>query len=322
MGGVIVEIECLCTGILFADVVCSPIPGVPEAGTLVPADTMQLSLGGCCSNAALDLARLGVRVGAAGCVGDDVFGQFIIDTLSRGGVGVGGVHKVEGINTASTMVINVRGEDRRFISSPGANHRFTVDHVPPAWVEQARVLYVGGYLMLPGLENERALEWFRSARASGTKTVLDVVYLGGEDCRRAVELLLPETDYFLPNEDEAAVLTGLSDPVEQAQAFRDAGAANVVITRGEEGCLMVGDGVRLRAGAYPIELVGGTGAGDAFDAGLMMGLLAGEDAAGCLRWASALGASCCRHLSATGGVFNRDEAEEFMRKHQLEIEAF
>jgi len=141
-------------------------------------------------------------------VGDDVFGQFIIDTLSRGGVGVGGVHKAEGINTASTMVINVRGEDRRFISSPGANHRFTVDHVPPAWIEQAKVLYVGGYLMLPGLENEGALEWFRSARASGTKTVLDVVYLGGEGCRRAVELLLPETDYFLPNEDEAAVLTG------------------------------------------------------------------------------------------------------------------
>jgi len=317
-----VEIECLCTGILFADVVCSPIPALPEAGTLVAADTMQLSLGGCCSNAALDLSRLGVRVGASGCVGGDVFGRYIIDTLASGGVAVEGVHKVEGINTASTMVINVQGEDRRFISSPGANHRFTVDHIPPAWLEQAKVLYVGGYLMLPGLENERTLELFRSARASGTKTVLDVVYLGGEGCRRAVELLLPETDYFLPNEDEAAVLTGSSDPLEQARAFRDAGAGNVVITRGEEGCLLVGEGVRLRAGAYPIELVGGTGAGDAFDAGLMMGLLAGEDAAGCLRWASALGASCCRHLSATGGVFNRAETEQFMRQHELKIEEF
>ena len=316
------EIECLCTGILFADVVCSPIPGLPDAGTLVPTETMQLSLGGCCSNAALDLARLGIRVGAAGCVGDDVFGQFVVDTLARGGVDVGGVHKVDGINTASSMVINVRGEDRRFISSAGANHRFTVDHIPPAWVGQAKVLYVGGYLMLPGLENEGALELLRSARAAGTKTVLDVVYLGGEGCRQAVELLLPETDYFLPNEDEAAVLTGLSDPLEQARAFRDAGAANVVITRGEKGSLLVGDGLRLRAGVYPIELVGGTGAGDAFDAGLMMGLLVGEDAAGCLRWASALGASCCRHLSATEGVFNRQEIEEFMGQHELRIEAF
>lgn len=315
-------VDCLCTGILFADVVCSPIERIPDAGHLAPAETMQLSLGGCCANAALDLARLGVRVGAAGCVGDDVFGQYVTQTLSRGGVDIAGVETVEAVNTAATMVVNVRGEDRRFISSPGANHRFTVDHVPPEWIEQAKVLYIGGYLMLPGLENERTLELLRSARAAGTKTVLDVVYLGGENCRRAVELLLPETDYFLPNDDEAAVLTGLTDPVEQAQAFRDAGTTNVVITQGNDGCLLLGEDVRLRAGAYPIDFIGGTGAGDAFDAGLMMGLLAGEDAAGCLRWASALGASCCRSLSATDGTFNRQEAEQFMAANELRIENF
>ncbi len=315
-------IDCLCTGILFADVVCSPIEGIPAAGKLAPADTMQLSLGGCCANAALDLARLGVSVGAAGCVGNDVFGQFIVDALSRGGVDIAGVDTVDAINTAATMVVNVRGEDRRFISSPGANHRFTVEHIPPNWVQEAKVLYVGGYLMLPGLENERTLEWLRSLRAAGTKTVLDVVYLGGDNCRRAVELLLPEVDYFLPNDDEAAVLTGLDDPLQQAQAFRDAGAANVVVTQGDGGCLLLGDDVRLRAGVYPIDFVGGTGAGDAFDAGFMMGLLAGEDPAGCIRWAAALGASCCRSLSATDGVFQRQECEEFMAQRELKIEEF
>jgi len=73
---------------------------------------------------------------------------------------------------------------------------------------------------------------------------------------------------------------------------------------------------------YPTTFVSGTGSGDAFDAGYIAGLLAGEDPAGCLRWGSALGASCVRAIGATESVFNRQEAEEFMRQHELDIEPF
>ena len=110
--------------------------------------------------------------------------------------------------------------------------------------------------------------------------------------------------------------------MQQARVFRDAGAKSVVITRGEKGSLLVGDGLRLRAGVYPSEFVGGAGSGDAFDAGYIAGLLAGEDPAGCLRWGSALGASCVRSIGATESVFNDEEARAFMKEHTLEIEAF
>ncbi len=82
------------------------------------------------------------------------------------------------------------------------------------------------------------------------------------------------------------------------------------------------DGLRLRAGIYPTTFVGGTGSGDAFDAGYIAGLLAGEDPAGCIRWGAALGASCVRAIGATESVFHRDEAEQFIQQHDLEIEAF
>jgi sugar/nucleoside kinase (ribokinase family) len=88
------------------------------------------------------------------------------------------------------------------------------------------------------------------------------------------------------------------------------------------GTLLLGDGLRLRSGVYPTEFVGGTGSGDAFDAGYIAGLLEGEDPAGCLRWGSALGASCVRAIGATESVFDRDEAIAFMREHPLEIESF
>lgn len=316
------EPDCLSTGILFADHVCSSIDHVPGPGELVVPERMQLGLGGCASNTALNLARLGTAVGVAGCVGDDMFGQFIVDTLTEGGVETSNIHRLAGIHSASSMIINVEGQDRRFISTPGANVRFSVEHIPTEQVRRAKVLYVGGFLMLPGLETEACVELFRQARAAGTTTLLDVVLTGDDDPMGRVAPLLPETDVFLPNDDEAAILTGSTDPLEQAECFRRAGAHTVVITQGEKGTLLVGDGLRLRAGVYPTQFVGGTGSGDAFDAGYIAGLLAGEDPAGCLRWGSALGASCVRSIGATESVFNREEALALMKEHPLPIETF
>ncbi len=71
---------------------------------------------------------------------------------------------------------------------------------------------------------------------------------------------------------------------------------------------------------FEVEYHGGTGSGDAFDAGYIVGLLGGEDAAGCLRWGSAVGASCVRSISATESVFTRSEAEAFLAEHPFEVE--
>jgi sugar/nucleoside kinase (ribokinase family) len=317
-----VEIDCLCAGILFADVACAPIARMPEAGELVPTGRVQLALGGCASNAGLDLAKLGVRVGLSGCVGDDPFGTVILDSLRAGGVDTRGVYRIPGEGSACSMIVNVQGQDRRFISTAGANTRFTVEHIPADWVRQARVFYVGGYFMMPGLETQAMVELFRAARAGGATTVLDVVLYDRDDYWNHLAPLLAETDVFLPNDDEGAVITGLKDPLDQAQRFRDAGAKTVVITLGLKGSLLVSDGLRLRAGTYPADFVGGTGSGDAFDAGYIAGLLAGQDPAGCLRWGAALGASCVRSITATESVFTRPEAEAFMKEHTLPLESF
>lgn len=69
-------LDCLCLGLLCADLVCDPIDTLPKPGQLVETRRMDLSLGGCASNAAYDLAHLGVRVGVGGCLGDDFFGRY------------------------------------------------------------------------------------------------------------------------------------------------------------------------------------------------------------------------------------------------------
>jgi sugar/nucleoside kinase (ribokinase family) len=313
-------IDCLSVGILVADHLCDPIDHAPAAGELVLCDRLPLSIGGCASNVAIDLARLQARVAVVGCVGQDAFGRFILDTLAADGIDTRDIRQLPDAETSGSLIINVRGEDRRFIHSAGANARLRVADIPLDRVRQAKVLYVGGYLLMPALESESLADLFRQARAAGVKTVLDIVLPGPGDHWPKLASLLRETDVFLPNQDEAIALTDQHDPLVQAERFAAAGAAAVVITCGASGSVVVSGQSRLRVGSFPVDYQGGTGAGDAFDAGFITGLLLGEDLAGCVRWGSAIGASCVRSISATDGVFTRQEAEQFMRDHPLPIE--
>jgi len=313
-------IDCLSVGILVADHLCSPVERMPEAGELVLADELPLAIGGCAANVAIDLARLGMAVEAVGCVGNDAFGDFIIATLKQHGVHATAVAQRSGVGTSGTLIINVQGQDRRFIHAVGANATLRASDISIDLVRQAKVLYVGGYLLMPSLKNDDLAKLFQAARGYGVTTVLDVVLPGPGDYLAGMEKVLAETDVFLPNDDEAAALTGLSDPIEQAQRFREAGAATVVITRGEAGSVLLSNDLQLRSGTYPVDFVGGTGSGDAFDAGYIAGLLNGDEPRRCLEWASALGASCVRAVGATESVFRRDETLEFIGHHDLPIE--
>ena len=315
-------LDCLSVGILVADHLCTPISHCPRPGELVLADRLELNVGGCASNAAIDLVRNGVEVAVVACVGEDSFGQFIIDTLETAGVDITSVRKLSHVGTSGTLIINVNGEDRRFVHTVGANAHIKASHVPLDRLRDAKVLYVGGYMMMPGMDQHGVIELFEQARAHGVRTVLDVVMPGPGDHWQHFDRVLPLTDVFLPNTDEAELITGLKDPKQQALRFVEAGAGAVAITCGSDGTFLATKSERLFAPAHRVEFVGGTGAGDAFDAGYIVGLLERGDLRRCLAWGSALGASCVRSISATEGVFTRDEAEAFMAQHPLKIETW
>jgi sugar/nucleoside kinase (ribokinase family) len=229
------------------------------------------------------------------------------------------------VGTSGTLIVNVRGQDRRFIHMIGANGHVRAEDLPVELVTQARVFYVGGYLLMPGLRQDGLAKLFQQARQADVRTVLDVVVPDAGDHWGDIADLLTHTDVFLPNDDEAEMLTGLADPLAQVERFLAAGAGAAVITCGEQGTVLAaktagGEKIRVRAGVYDVPFVGGTGAGDAFTAGYIAGMLQDLDPLGCLRWGSALGASCVRGIGATETVFRRAEAERFLAEHDLRIE--
>jgi len=313
----------VCAGVIVADHLCTPISHVPAPGELVKADELVLNIGGCATNAAVVLAKLGVRSTVCGKVGDDAFGRFVADSLRAHGVDPGALGVDPSRATSQSLIINVRGQDRRFIHSFGANQGFTAADLDPALATGPRVVYVGGYLILPGLDPDALAERFARAKLAGAITVLDVVTPAEPaDYLRLLKPVLPHVDAFLPNTDEAALILGEPDPTRQALAFRDLGARHVVVTRGERGAVAVSDALRVRLDAYPIDHVDSTGGGDAFDAGYIAGLIEGLPELDCLKLAAAVGASCVRAIGTTAGIFTRDEARRFILAHDPRVEAF
>src|SRR4051812_26919655 len=313
--------DVLCAGIIVADHVCSPIPRVPAAGHLVMADSMLLTIGGCAANAAVDLVRMGVRAAVVGRVGGGGVGRGVAGLLREAGVDVGPLAVSPDAATSQTLIVNVAGEDRRFIHTFGANARFRAADIPPHLVPRCKALYLGGYLLMPSLRADELAAGFARARQAGARTALDVVTPGpAADYLARLEPLLPHVDVFLPNDHEAELMTGEKDPLRQAELFHRLGAGTVVITRGGAGAGLVSERLRLRAGVYPVEFVDGSGGGDAFDAGYLYGLINGLGTEDCLRVASALGASCVRAIGTTPGVFTRPECEAFLKANTLPIE--
>lgn len=311
--------DVVCAGIIVVDHVAAPVDHLPAAGELVLTEECFLTIGGCASNVAVDLAKMAVSTTVCGCVGDDSFGAFARGVLAQAGADTTSVSVVPRTATSQTLILNVRGQDRRFIHHLGANRVFCGRHFPRELIQTAKVLYVGGYFLMERLTPAELAEVFAFARAAGVTTVLDVVTPGPGDYRTALKTILPHTDVFLPNTDEARLMTGLGDPREQAEAFRAAGAATVVITLGGEGALMLSATHGRRSGVFSVDFVDGTGGGDAFDAGYIRGLLEGAAPERCLELGSALGASCVRRSGATDGVFTRPEVDAFLRQHRLDI---
>jgi sugar/nucleoside kinase (ribokinase family) len=313
------SIDVLCAGILVADHICTPISHMPAAGELILADRLLLTLGGCAANVAVGLAKMGVSAAVVGRVGGDVFGRVVADLLREAKVDAAAVTVTPDVDTSQTLIVNVKGQDRRFIHTFGANAWFRPADIPAEAIAHCKVLYLGGYFIMEKVTQEELIPVFAAARRAGARTVLDVVTPGPASYLPRLEKLLPYVDVFLPNDHEAQLITGESDPVRQAERFHALGAKTTIVTLGDRGAILVSDNVRLRSGTFKVDFVDGSGGGDAFAAGYIDGLLRGMDEAGCLRVASALGASCVRSIGTTTGIFTRAECDAFLRENELSI---
>ncbi|MGZ3629919.1 MAG: carbohydrate kinase family protein [Ktedonobacteraceae bacterium] len=314
----------VCAGILVADLFVPPLERLPAGGDLVVTEDFLVQPGGCAANTAISLAKLGVSVNVVGKVGTDIFGEAIERILQKCGVSTDALCRSSTHGTSKTVILPVIGEDRRYIHTIGANADFSVEDISVPLAMQAQVFALGGYCVLPGLDPQRTAMLLKNMKEKGIRTILDVVVPASSDHPTLDDLMpiLPFVDVFMPNIEEAAILTGETDPGKQAELFLRAGCNIAIITRGEHGAFLMSTQETLVAPSFPVEVVDVSGAGDAFVAGFIVGLLEQWTLSDTLLFASLIGASACTHLGCTGGVFTRPEAKRYLHSHQLSVTSF
>jgi sugar/nucleoside kinase (ribokinase family) len=267
------------------DLVAWPAADLPPPGTERPIERIDVRVGGAAAITGAALARLGGNPVVVGCVGDDPLGRVVLEDLRRYGVDTRHVRKIPGAPTGASIAFEALGRDRSFLIALGTLAAFDPSMIPDDAFAANNVLLCG-YFNLPAMRGRPAREALTEIRARGGTTLLDT----GWDhegwsvrTREEVNRLLPLVDVFLPNEAEAERLSGEADPAAGAAALARRSGAWTVVKLGAGGAVAVsGNGRSRRVSAPSVDVVDTTGAGDAFNAGLMTALGAGLDPADAL----------------------------------------
>jgi sugar/nucleoside kinase (ribokinase family) len=308
-----------CAGIVVTDTFCGPMKRLPREGELLAIDQMPSKAGGCAANVAIDLAKQGIAAEVCGCVGTDASAEVLLQTLHAAGVGCKEIARLDSLPTSKTVILLVEGEDRRYIHVFGANAGFNVGRIRRDWLDGLKVFYLGGLFALPAVHTDELAELLEYCRRRDIVTVVDVVVPDGCPAADALPALLPYVDYFLPNDDESRRLTGLSDVERQIEAFLALGARTVIVTQGREGSIAARGHERWRAGAFEAACLDPSGAGDAFAAGVVTGIVRDWEVPQTLRYAAALGASATTAIGTTDGVLTAEQARQFLDEYALSV---
>jgi 2-dehydro-3-deoxygluconokinase len=270
-----------------------------QSGPMREATTFSRHIAGAESNVAAGLCRLGQTAGWFSRVGDDEFGRAVVFRVR--GEGVDTSHVISDPQAPTGLVVRERREagpiDQVYYRRGSAASRLSPADLDAAYVGDARFVHLTG--ITPALSascRETVFAAAEIARAAGATVVLDPNYrskLWDPPAARAVMRdLAGHCDLVLPGMDEAELLTGESDPEQAARQLRELGPAMIVVKLGARGALaLTRDDELIHVPGTPVErVVDPVGAGDAFAAGFLAGLLRGFTTDAALRLANRCGA--------------------------------
>jgi 2-dehydro-3-deoxygluconokinase len=243
---------------------------------------LSLSIAGAESNVAIGVARLGHRARWVGRVGDDELGELVLRTLRAEDADVDHVQIAAGELTGMLLFERAPGGTTRvhYRREGSAASHLTPHDIDPALRDGTRVLHVTGITPALGASPASAVRHaVETARLTGTTVCLDVNYRAKlwdqAVATRALRPLLRHVDVLVASEDELPLVSDVPDQAAGAKALLAAGVHEVVVKRGARVASVYTAGHRFDQPAVDVPMVDAVGAGDAFTAGYVSGLLDG-----------------------------------------------
>jgi fructokinase len=280
--------------------------------------TFKRFAGGAPANFVVGIKRLGLTSGMITKVGNDFFGRFLLETLKKEQVDVTHITMSNEYKTGLAFVglDEHRNPSFSFYRSPCADIMLSKEEISEKYIKSAKLLMCGTVSMAVEPARSAIFKAIEFAKKHSIQVACDPNLREDlwhfKDPREHIFRVLKDTDIFLPSISEAEFITG--ERGEQAfEAILDLGPSIIAITHGKEGSTILTKDEKFFAPSYKVEVVDTTGAGDAFAAGLVTGLLTNIPLQRIPYFANAVSALKITRKGAMN-IPTREEVEKFMKK--------
>ncbi len=299
-------------GSVNADLI-APVPRLPVPGETLQGGNLIFANGGKGANQAVAAARQGGSVSLIGCVGTDPFGETLRTALSDDGIDVGHLDTVDGVSTGVAIILLDADGQNSIVLSPGANAELSVERTNAAGGTIERADVVLCQLEVPLSAVHQAMTIARAARVP--------VILNPAPASEACRDLIPMADIVVPNESEAALLTGI-EVTDMPSAHRAAdaliaqGPSLVLLTLGKGGVLAATREGTEHHPAFDVSPVDTTAAGDSFVGAFAVAWASGHPLDEALIRAQAAAALAVTEVGAQPSIPTAEKTITFLRDFQ------
>ena len=260
--------------------------------------------GGSAANTVVGIARLGCKSGYIGKVGYDREGEMLIKDFCDEGVNTDGVIRAEEGESGSVLGFVDKKGARALYINPGVNDTIKLDEVNSRYASQAQFLHLTSFVGEQSFQTQKKL---LDIIADNVKVSFDPGALYARKGFLNLEPIIRRAYILMPNAIELELLTGEIDYRKGADVIIGKGVKIVAVKLGGEGCYVTDGQERHLISPFKVEVVDTTGAGDAFCAGFLYGLVNNRSLFECSRLGNFVASRCIMKMGArTGLPFSKD----------------
>ncbi len=260
--------------------------------------------GGSAANTAVGLARLGCNVGFIGKVADDHEGQLQIDCFQKEGVNTNGIiHSSKGKSGVCLGFVDKKGARALYIN-PGVNDQIEFREIQAPYITDTQFLHLSSFV---GEKSFRAQKKLMSFLPERVKVSFDPGSLYAQKGLSAIEPIIQNSFVMMPNSLELELITGERDIPKGAQMLLNMGVQIVAVKMGDKGCYISNGEEKMTLQPYKVPVVDTTGAGDAFDAGFLYGLVHNRTLEDCGKLGNFVASRSVMKMGARDGLPTRED---------------
>jgi len=279
------------------------------------------SFGGDVSNVAIAIARQGSSAGIISLVGDDLFGDQLLELWQREGVNHTHVSKISNASTGIYFVTHdSSGHHFSYFRKNSAASQITPENLPSTYIASAKVLHISAISQaISSSSNDTVNAAIRIAVENSVlisyDTNLRLKLWSLEQARATIQQTIPYVDFLFPSLEDSILLTGLREPTAIASYYLEKGAKLVALKLGAEGVLLATVDGFHRIPGKTVETIDATGAGDSFDGAFLSEWLKHRNPMESAQYANAAAALSTIGFGAVDAIPYRLDVENFIKSY-------